>query len=74
MLTPSNGFCSTPLTRLGSGKPALSRMVGITSIRCTNWRRMPGFLIRAGQEMAMAVLLPPPEVTSLPYVYGVDVA
>ena len=33
MLTPSMGFCATPLTVLGCGKPAASSTVGTTSIR-----------------------------------------
>jgi hypothetical protein len=31
MLTPAIGIWSTPLTRAGTGTPALSRMVGVMS-------------------------------------------
>ena len=67
MLTPSIGRWSMPLTRVGSGTPTHSRMVGAMSMRWWNWRRMPPVsVIRAGQEITAAVLQPPPEVTSLP--------
>ena len=67
MLTPSIGFWSMPLTRVGSGTPAHSRMVGATSMRWWNCRRMPPWsVMRAGQDMTAAVLQPPPEVTVLP--------
>ena len=32
MLTPSMGFCTTPLTVLGCGSPAAASTVGTTSI------------------------------------------
>jgi hypothetical protein len=32
MLTPSIGFCSTPCTIFGSGRPAASSTVGATSM------------------------------------------
>ena len=32
MLTPSKGFCWTPFTKAGSGRPAASRIVDATSI------------------------------------------
>jgi hypothetical protein len=66
MLTPSNGIWSTPLTRFGSGSPTLSRIVGAMSTRWWNCRRRPPCSMRAGQEIATAVLHPPPEVTILP--------
>ena len=41
MLVPSMGDCSTPLTMVGSGSPAASRMVGATSMTWVNWERSP---------------------------------
>jgi hypothetical protein len=43
MLTPSMGFCCTPLTETGSGSPAASRIVGATSITWWNWERISPF-------------------------------
>jgi hypothetical protein len=31
------GFCWTPLTLIGSGSPAASRIVGATSMTWWNW-------------------------------------
>jgi Integrase core domain len=41
MLVPSIGVCTVPLTLLGSGKPAASRIVGAMSMTCENWLRSP---------------------------------
>ena len=60
MLTPSIGFCATPLTLTGSGRPAASRIVGTTSITWWNWWRMPpASLMCAGQAMAIPLRVPP---------------
>ena len=40
MLTPSSGFCCTPLTNVGSGSPAASSTVGATSMTWWNWWRI----------------------------------
>ena len=37
------GVCGVPLTILGSGRAAASRMVGATSMTCENWLRKPPF-------------------------------
>ena len=43
MLTPSMGCCCTPLTEIGSGRPAASRIVGATSITWWNCERISPF-------------------------------
>ena len=60
MLTPSMGFCVTPLTDVGSGMPAASRMVGTMSMQWWNCARKPPLsLIRFGQEMTNGLRVPP---------------
>jgi hypothetical protein len=50
MLTPCIGFWVTPLTCLGCGSPAASRMVGATSMTWVNWwRSSPVAWIPRGQ-------------------------
>ncbi len=52
MLTPSMGFCRTPLTIVGCGSPASSSTVGAMSIRWWYWPRISPFaLIALGQEI-----------------------
>ena len=41
MLVPSMGDCCTPLTIVGSGRPAASRIVGATSMTWVNCERRP---------------------------------
>ena len=47
MLTPSIGFCFTPLTSVGSGMPAASRMVGAMSMTWWNCERTPPCVLDA---------------------------
>jgi hypothetical protein len=67
MLTPSIGRWVMPLTETGCGRPAASRIVGTMSMTWWNWWRMPPLsLMRAGQDMAMPLRVPPKwEATSL---------
>ncbi len=76
MLTPSIGFCGTPLMLVGAGTPAASRMVGAMSMTWWNWVRMPPLsLIRAGQEMTRPLRVPPKcEATCLVHWNGVSMA
>ena len=76
MLTPSSGFCWTPLTNVGSGRPAASRTVGATSITCANWvRTSPFALIPAGQWTIVPFRVPPQcEATCFVHWYGVHIA
>ena len=76
MLVPSIGVCTTPLTLLGCGKPAASRIVGATSMTCENWlRRPPLSLMPFGQWMTMPLRVPPKsEATCLVQVNGVSKA
>ena len=54
------GICGTPLTDLGSGRPAASRIVGATSITCPNCVRISFFaLMPFGQETTMPLRVPP---------------
>jgi hypothetical protein len=57
---PSIGVCDVPLTILGSGRPAASRIVGAMSMTCENWlRRPPLSLMPCGQWMTMPLRVPP---------------
>src|SRR3954469_9110325 len=60
MLTPSIGFCPMPLTVIGSGSPAASRMVGATSITWWNCQRhSPFVLIPFGHWTIVPLRVPP---------------
>ena len=60
MLTPSIGFCSIPLTDVGSAMPAASRIVGTRSITWWNWlRSSPRAAIPPGHEIAIPLREPP---------------
>ena len=76
MLVPSIGDCSTPLTIVGSGSPAASRIVGATSITCVNCERSPPFsAIPAGQCTIVPLRVPPQwEATCLVHWNGVSIA
>ena len=76
MLTPSIGFCSTPCTVLGSGRPAASRTVGATSITWWNWwRTSPPAWMPSGQWTIVPLRVPPQcEATCLVHWYGVSIA
>jgi hypothetical protein len=39
MLTPSNGACWIPCTKVGCCRWAASKTVGATSMMCANWVR-----------------------------------
>ena len=60
MLTPSMGFCVTPLTTAGCGMPAASRIVGTMSMQWWNWvRRPPWSWMRFGQWTTIGLRVPP---------------
>jgi hypothetical protein len=60
MLVPSMGDWSTPLTIVGSGSPAASRIVGARSITWVNCERTPPFSsIPAGQWTIVPLRVPP---------------
>nr|WP_287380694.1 hypothetical protein [Candidatus Microthrix sp.] len=61
MLVPSIGLCCTPLTIVGSGRPAASRMVGATSMQCVNWVRNPPFSSMPLGQWTMVPLRVPPQ-------------
>src|SRR5438552_13984665 len=72
-LMPCIGICATPLTSLGSGRRAASRIVGAMSVQCVNWlRKPPLFLMRFGQLMTMGLRMPARcEATCYPHLNGV---
>ncbi len=76
MLTPSIGFCGTPLSIDGACTPAASRIVGAMSMTWWNCVRMPPLsLMRAGQEMTMPLRVPPKcEAICLVHWNGVSIA
>ncbi len=76
MLVPSIGDCSTPLTIVGSGSPAASRIVGATSITWVNCERSPpGSSIPFGQCTMVPLRVPPQcEATCLVHWNGVHIA
>ena len=76
MLTPSIGFCWTPLTNVGSGRPATSRTVGATSITWANWVRIsPCASMPCGQWTIVPLRVPPQcEATCFVHWYGVHIA
>jgi hypothetical protein len=62
-LAPSIGRARRPLTSASGGTPASSRSVGITSVTCTNCRRIaPASRRRAGQDTMNDTRRPPPPV------------
>ena len=76
MLTPSIGCCSIPLTTVGWGMPAASRIVGLTSITWWNWERTSP---RAAKPLGQCTIVPfrtPPqcEATCFVHWYGVSMA
>ena len=76
MLVPSIGDCCTPLTIVGSGSPAASRIVGATSITWVNCERSPPFSsIPFGQCTIVPLRVPPQcEATCLVHWNGVFIA
>ena len=60
MLTPSIGFCVTPLTDAGCGRPTTSSIVGTMSMQWCHCVRS-SFLaaIPFGHEMTMPLRVPP---------------
>ena len=76
MLVPSIGDCRTPLTMVGSGSPAASRIVGATSMTWVNWeRRPPVSVIPRGQWTIVPLRVPPQwEATCLVHCSGVFIA
>ena len=76
MLTPSIGFCATPLNCEGSSTPTSSRTVGATSMTWWNWsRNSPRALMRFGQEIARPFRVPPKWLaTCLVHWKGVSIA
>src|SRR5215469_11852594 len=74
MLTPSIGFCATPLTITGAGIPVASRRVGTISIMWCHWVRIPpASLMRAGQDITIPCRVPPKcEATCLVHLNGVS--
>ena len=76
MLVPSMGLWSTPLTIVGSGRPAASRMVGATSITWVNCDRRPPFSsIPFGQCTIVPLRVPPQcEATCLVHWSGLFIA
>src|SRR6476659_4030671 len=76
MLVPSIGDCRTPLTIVGSGRPAASRMVGATSITWLNCDRSPPWSwIPRGQCTIVALRVAPQcEATCLVHWNGVSIA
>ena len=76
MLVPSIGACWTPLTKVGSGRPAASRTVGATSMTWQNWDRVsPLLVIPAGQCTIVPLRVPPQcEATCLVHWYGAHIA
>ena len=70
---PCIGSCSMPSTWVGSGMPAMSRIVGATSITCANCERSPPVsVIRAGARTTNGFRVPPRcEPTCLPHLNGV---
>ena len=61
MLVPSMGACSTPLTMVGSGSPAASRIVGATSMTCVNCERRPPRSSMPWGQCTMVPLRVPPQ-------------
>src|SRR6478752_11336 len=76
MEVPSMGDCCTPLTVVGSGSPAASRMVGATSITWVNCDRSPpGSSMPCGQWTIVPLRVPPQcEATCLVHWNGVHTA
>ena len=76
MLTPSIGFCSTPCTVFGSGRPAASSTVGATSITWWNWLRTSPFASMPFGQCTIVPLRVPPQcdATCLVHWYGVSIA
>ena len=76
MLVPSMGDCCTPLTIVGSGSPAASRIVGATSMTWVNCERSPPFSsIPFGQWTIVPLRVPPQcDATCLVHWNGVFIA
>ncbi len=76
MLVPSMGACWTPLTAIGSGRPATSRIVGAMSITWVNCERSPPCsAIPAGQCTIVPLRVPPQcDATCLVHWNGVSIA
>src|SRR5262245_40969987 len=76
MLTPSIGFCPTPLTMTGAEIPVASSSVGTMSIMWWNWVRIPPLsLTRAGQDMTIPCRVPPKcDATCFVHLNGVSKA
>ncbi len=76
MLTPSSGRCWMPLTWVGCGSPAASRMVGATSMTWWNWLRIsPWAANPCGQCTIVPLRVPPQcEATCFVHWYGVSIA
>src|ERR1044072_1073047 len=76
MLVPSIGDCCTPLTVVGSGRPAASRIVGgqsITWVDCD--RSPPGSSMPFGQCTIVPLRVPPQcEATCLVHWNGLFIA
>ena len=76
MLVPSIGDCCTPLTMVGSGNPAASRIVGAMSMTWANCDRTPPFSrMPVGQWTIVPLRVPPQcEATCLVHWNGAQFA
>ena len=76
MLVPSMGDCSTPLTMVGSGNPAASRIVGAMSMTWVNCERSPPRSSMPCGQCTMVPLRVPPqcEATCLVHCSGEFIA
>ena len=76
MLTPSIGFCVTPCTVVGSGRPAASSTVGATSITWWNWLRTSPFALMPFGQRTIVPFRVPPQCDAICFVhwYGVSMA
>src|SRR3954469_8143063 len=76
MLVPSMGDCCTPLTMVGSGMPAASRIVGARSITWVNCDRTPpGYEMHRGQCTMVPLRVPPQwDATCLVHCSGLFIA
>ena len=69
MLVPSYGLCCTPLTIVGSGRPAASSTVGATSMTWLNWLRMPPFSLMPFGQCTIVPLRVPPQCDATCFVH-----
>ena len=69
MLTPSNGACEMPLTKVGSGNPVTSRIVFATSMTWWNWLRISPLPFTPLGQCTIVPLRVPPQCDATCFVH-----